>query len=244
MKTIVILGTCHKETKNYKAVHIVDIMEKLNPSIIFEELPEEWKVDLEFRKKNITGVESKAIITYIQRHPECEVIQYDIQNRNRTLKEENYFEMQKQFNVALEKLYKEEIPNSEDRLRFKHLYDIYKMRDKSLSNDHVRIINSTISDSLIRYKEKLAYSFYRDIVRKYEKLHAFKEHVHFIDHFWKIRNEAMVENVVKSLKDKNDDIRSILLCGYEHREILKRLFNKHKNDIEVKEYWEIDVNSK
>ena len=244
MKTIVILGTCHEETKNYKAEHIVDIMERLQPSIIFEELPEEWKVDLEFRKKNITGVESKAIITYIQRHPECKVIQYDIQYRNRTLKEKNYFEMQKQFNAALEKLYKEEIPTSEDRLRFKHLYDIYKMRDKSLSNDHVRIINSTISDSLIRYKEKLAYSFYRDIVRKYEELHAFKEYVHFIDHFWKIRNEAMVENVINALKDKNDDIRSILLCGYEHREILKRLFNKHKNNIEVKEYWEIDLNSK
>jgi hypothetical protein len=244
MKTVVILGTCHEENKNYKAEHIVDIMERLQPSIIFEELPEEWKVDLEFRKKNITGIESKAIIKYVKRHPECEVIQYDIQYRNRTLKEENYFEKQKQLNAALEKIYKEETLTSEDRLRFDQLYDIYKMRDKSLSNDHIRIINSNISDSLIRYKEKLAYRFYRIIVRKYKELHAFKEFVHFIDHFWKIRNEVMVENVVKALRDKNENIQSILLCGYEHREILKRLFNKHKNDIEVKEYWEIDVNSK
>ncbi len=219
-------------------------MEKLKPSIIFEELPEEWKVDLKFRRKNITGTESKAIAAYMKKHPECKVIQYDIMYRNKTLKEKNYFESQKRFNAALEKLYKAKKLDSEDRLRFEHLYDIYNMRDKHLSNEYARIINSNISDGLIRYKEKLAYSFYRDIVKKYEELRTFKEHIHFIDHFWRIRNEAMVENVLKSLENNNEDMLAILLCGYEHREVLKRLFKKHKNKIELKEYWEIDVNNK
>lgn len=237
MKNLVIVGTCHDETTNYTAKDLVTILEKINPSIIFEELPEEWNVDNVLRASKITGLENKAFIEYSNRYPGCSIIQYDIKNRNKILKENMYFENEKKLNRELEKYLCENRFSKEDKVAYQKMIGLYILRDKYLSRDYPRVINSEISDRFIEYLDKIANRFYGKVVDTYSDLKDYKGNVEFEKSFWLERNKVMVENIMRHLGEREDAITAVITCGYEHRGILKKLLGKYE-EVLVREYWE------
>lgn len=238
MNAVVIIGTCHEETTQYTKNDLVAIIEKIKPDILFEELPEDWIIDRELREKKITGVESNAIKDYIDKYPKCRIILYDIENRNKIYREMKADENERAFNDALELLYKNERLSLEDTLLYEKLNEVITIRDNYLCNEYPRVINSETSDRVIEYKDKLIYEYYKKIVVSYQELIQYKEFIEFQEEFWNKRNETMAWNIVKTLKKEKAGVKSIILCGFEHRSILKKIFKKYAEEVTIKEYWD------
>ena len=240
MHTVVVIGTCHKETPHYTVKALMEILESVHPSLILEELPEDWIVDNKWRQMTSgTGLEEKALIKYRTKHPECRIIPYDIKGRNNSLHKHDLFTKWELFFKALEKARKEEKLSTEDLILYHQVMDTYKLRDKGFTNDYPRVINSDSCDRFLAYKNRVTTKYYKKVVEEYEELKPFKAHILFDERFWRARTKAMEENILKILRKENRNTRAIVLFGYEHRNDLIPRLKKHQGEIVVKEYWEL-----
>jgi len=242
MNDVMLLGTCHEETPHYTQKSLVEIIGKHKPDIIFFELPEDWVVDEELFGGKVSGIEGNSIKEYTEKYPDCRIVLYDIKNRNKIYREMKADENERAFNDALELLYKNERLSLEDTLLYEKLNEVFTIRDNYLCNEYPRVINSEISDRLIEYKEKLIYEYYKKVVVSYQELIQYKDFIEFQEEFWNTRNEAMAWNIVKTLMEEKDGIKAIIICGFEHRSILKKIFKKYAEEVTIKEYWDYDIN--
>ena len=240
MHTVVVVGTCHEETKHYSTKALVEIIEAIRPSLILEELPEDWVVDNKWRKTTPGGgLEDTALIKYSTKHPECRIIPYDIKGRNDVLYKHEHKKNWKLFFTAIENLRKENKLSVEDLLLYKQTMDAYTLRDKGFYSDYPRVINSASCDYLMMYKNKVTMRYYKKIIEEYEELKPYKAHILFDERFWKVRTNAMDENILKILRNEKKNVRALVLCGFEHRNDLIPKLKKHQDEIVVKEYWEL-----
>jgi hypothetical protein len=60
----------------------------------------------------------------------------------------------------------------------------------------------------------------------------------FLSNEWKIRNSAMADNI-RQIAEGYSGKRIVVLCGAEHRYILKELLHG-RDDIVVEEYYDVE----
>jgi hypothetical protein len=67
MNKLVLIGTKHQEDGLINSNELLKIIDKINPTVVFEEIPPSFH-DLYYRSKERSNLESKAIINYLVHH--------------------------------------------------------------------------------------------------------------------------------------------------------------------------------
>jgi hypothetical protein len=235
---VVVIGTVHNDTANFKTETLVNILKKINPDLILLEFDSSF-FDNSFAlldKYQAITLESRAA-TILQKASKVKVRPYDIEGRNKFFAEHNYFKLEGEFYGELNRLYNNNGLSAEAKLLFETLRALSAIRD-SFGSERPEVINSAACDTAIEKKQYYSFKGIRKIIELTPALKAFDAFGSLADSFWVRRNEEMVSNVVRHSKEFQGK-KIVVLCGYEHRYYLtKRLKEQEsKENFVVSEYW-------
>ncbi len=99
------------------------------------------------------------------------------------------------------------------------------------------IINSVGYDLIVQSKQEDWYEVYPLLISAVPKMKGLISKFNFFSNQWKERNKIMAENIVEAAH-KNPSRRIVVLCGSEHRYMLRNLLSKQE-DLTLKEYYEV-----
>lgn len=235
---VVVIGTVHNDTANFKAETLVNILKKVNPDLILLEFDSSF-FDSSFAlldKYQAISLESRAA-TLLQQSSKIKVRPYDIEGRNRFYAEHNYFKLEGDLNRELNKLYGNNGLSTEAKLIFETLLSLSAIRD-SFGAERPEVINSSASDTALEKKQYYSFKGIKRIIELTPALKEFNAFGSLADDFWAHRNEEMMRNIIRNSKEFQGK-RIVVLCGFEHRYYLRKGLKDQeaKENFVVREYW-------
>ncbi len=231
MKTVVIIGTIHKPTNNYSKYDLLNLLEKIKPSLLLEELPDSFYDASGKRKikRNFDSQEEYAIDTYAKKY-NIKILPYDVHDRQEIIKNINLFENNEKVFEIIDGLLENDDLTIDQRNRIEECYNYFEMRDEIIKNGTWREINSTKFDEVNDNKEEAFKKLYLEVVPSHRKLVEYIDYCKKCIEFWDIRNRRMCENINRLAIE--DGITAVLV-GVEHKSIFLRLLKDYR---EIKYY--------
>lgn len=243
---IVLLGTLHhrhQENKAYSVDILRAIIVALKPSAILVEMPptigglqtvKNDRIPKQFAGNENTVANQAADILRVR------LIPYDRKGRNENYKATGYFDREKKAYRHLDGWIEEqtnEEPESVKALTMRVLY-ASAIGSQAYLNRHAgpAIINSPAHDEIIRNKKCIQHKIVPKLLAASGRQELAREFLFFCDE-WETRNQIMAENIVEIAK-KHVGKRLVVLCGTEHRYILRDLLDK-SNRILLNEFYEV-----
>ena len=206
-----IIGTVHMDietdTGKYNADTLYNIIEKINPNIIFEETNYKDYVDTYIYNVKSNSVEKNTVLKYIKN--------YDSKNIPVDTLEQpcNFQEIYDAVNFCLK------IPNNHN----KELIDLVNQIDKISETNGIEGVNTDFFDSLINERHKL----FIDYIHSH-KVNLIDYYDQFIQYMCENRECRMVENIIKykclNIESRNSNV--VFLIGAAHR---VSMYNKLQN---------------
>lgn len=243
---IVLLGTLHgthRENARYSRDILRDLIVTLKPAAILIELPptingqptiEEQRTIPRLATNENWSANAAADVLQIP------VIPYDREGRNEFYQETKYFDRQTQLSRRLGSWLNTEEnarsapaeaailgPLSGNASRSQRYFDL---------NSGPEIINSEGYDRLIRLKHFLFQELMPELSAKVSSLSDLTAEFAFFRDEWHARNQSMADNIAKQAK-KYPARRIVVLCGSEHRYILRDLLSTQP-DVVLREFYE------
>lgn len=238
---VIIIGTIHGrhyKNPNYSPEVLKDIIIRLKPVAILNELPlSQWdpngKPLYRNHEKNPEGWASNTAAQQLK----IKQIPFDRPDREENFKKTNYFQRQDKYLKAIRQwaeLREKDDPNDMDLKLFISWYDASYAQGYLDIHGTAENINSEGYDRVVRIKHRLVKEIIPEIVLKYPGYEYLAEEGKFIRDQWIERNKIMTDNIVKIAEDFNGK-RIVVLTGSEHRYILKDILKKNES-IELKEF--------
>jgi hypothetical protein len=235
---IVIVGTVHSETSNFKVETLCRIIDRVKPDLILVELDSSFMTPSMNIKPELSNVslENRAIRDCAQARA-IPLRPYDIEGRNKIYEQHNYFNLQRELSRALDQALKDSLLGDSARIL---LDAIIRFDDigHTFGSERAEIINSEACDIAMESKQYYAGTGMMQIVASVPSLRHFADFCAFRRDFWMSRNEEMAKNIVhwtNLLRPKT----VLVLCGFEHRYYLRSALNKLRvnNAFNLREYW-------
>jgi hypothetical protein len=237
---IIIVGTVHRATENYSGDTLFSLLEKLHPDVILRKHPVSWSVDTfleEAKKFKSTGLETVALIKYLEKNSSVLLRNYDIADRNKFYKEIDYFEKQKKLFRELKELDDSNKLEGLEEVLFERFNMFFRII-KAIAEENIRVMNSASTDTVLSLKEKYLMNDILKLTEIVPELNKFSNYVTVSKNFWNRRNRKMAEHIIEYSKDFQGK-RLVVLTGFEHRYILrKQLFESEDTNFALKEYSE------
>ena len=236
---IVLVGTVHGPTPNFREETLVAILNRVKPDLILLELDPSFfdgSLNLPEAHRGVS-LESRAATAYAKTAG-ARLRPFDIEGRNRFYQEHDYFNREAKLNQEVARLYDTGQLAPEARLLFERLLSLSAVRD-ACGNERPEVINSAACDTAVEKKHHYAF---KGLGRIIELTPALKEAGPFwtlADDFWARRNGEMVRNIVKYAKELRPR-RAVVLSGFEHRSYLRRRLAEQASGegFVVREYWD------
>jgi len=235
---IVIVGTVHSETSNFKVQTLCSIIEQVKPDLILVELDSSFFTPAMTIKPEFLSVslENRAITDCLQAHI-IPIRPYDIEGRNKIYEQHDYFNVQTQLSRTLNHAAQDSLLGDDAKILFDAIIRFDDI-GHSFGSERPEIINSDACDVAMESKQYYAGTGMMQIVASVPSLKQFSEFSRFRRDFWMTRNEEMVKNIVtyaRTFRSKT----ILVFCGFEHRYYLRRALQKlSANDaFSLKEYW-------
>jgi hypothetical protein len=234
---IVIIGTVHEETQNFRIQDLVEILNKVKPDLILFEFPAELMTSsYEFKVVQKDSLPQQAVLVYIKQTGAI-IRPYDIEGRNAFYQRTNDQEVQcnQELNAAINnnKL------NSEAQKVLDLLMAANRKRD-AISQSDAATINSFLSDLAINERLWLAKEGIPEIVRLTPEMKECEAFWDLSRAEWIRRNNQMVANI-KRYSTEFQGQRLVVICGFEHRYYLRsHLYDWRDKPPEyiLREYWQ------
>lgn len=235
---VILIGTTHFETENFKAKNLLNTLELIKPELILLELPPNYLTnDYSYViKPEDDEVEGNAVEMYLKKY-KADLRAYDITGRNDFLKENNIFNKCTRFEDVINNLKIDELENRESFYLYQKWKDLQKLY-KALYDESIRVYNSKPADIFF---EMLDNFDCKEIFPLLENVKILNEHLSYWKK-WKQfeyeRNQSMVENILAYIMEfKNKKI--VITCGCLHKYFIKRELAKREKDLDftLKEYW-------
>lgn len=235
---IVVMGTVHNSSDNFDPGKLVAIIDRIRPDLILVELDSLFFTpDMSFKPETVNlSLENQAVSTWVKDH-QVPVRPYEIEGRNRIYGEHDYFRLQKELSASLNKAVKDSLLVPEA----KTLLDAVKRFDQisyALSLDRPEVFNSEACDKAMESKQYYGGEGLARIVALTPSLGKFSDFCKFKHDFWIKRNNTMVDNIIKCIKEFHPKT-VLVICGFEHRYYLRNgLREKSLTEaILLKKYW-------
>jgi len=233
---VIVVGTVHQETTNYRAKDLVTILERVRPDCILCEYDASFftkDYHLAFR---FGGLEESAVREYLTRHS-AELRPYDIDGRNDYYRKHRTFEREDAFFQAIWKARDAGELDSCAKEILETVMKGFAERDRFLASDP-RAINSFTCDAALVQKAYVYPMGYAELSRRCSRLNAFREDWDEETRFEIRRNEAMIGHICDWAKQFPGK-RLGVLCGFEHRHQLRSGIRfSTPSEILLKEYWD------
>jgi hypothetical protein len=236
--SIVIVGTVHSETSNFKVETLCRIIDGVRPDLILVELDSSFMTPSMNIKPEFSNVslENRAIRDCAQAHA-IPLRPYDIEGRNKIYEQHNYFNLQRDLSRALDQALKDSLLGDGAIML---LDAIIRFDDigHTFGSERAEIINSAACDIAMESKQYYAGTGMMQIVASVPSLRQFSEFCKFKRDFWITRNDEMAKSIVhwaNLFRPKT----VVVLCGFEHRYYLRSALDKLRanNAFNLREYW-------
>jgi hypothetical protein len=173
------------------------------------------------------------------------VIPYDREGRNEWYQQTKYFDRQAQLSRRVNDWLKKEESRKEATAEAAILGPLLKGMTESQMN-FVRIagpeiINSEGFDQIIRTKHLIWLELLPQLSEKVTPLNNLAGEAAFLRNEWRERNRIMADHIAAEAR-KRPGRRVVVLCGAEHRYILRDLLSSVP-DIRLREYYDGSLNN-
>jgi hypothetical protein len=213
MNKITLIGTRHKEEGKCNADSLYNIIENINPDVIFEEKNPKYDygenliIGTEFEEFAV--LEFKTVKKYIKYH-NTKIVPID------TLDIKDKDELMVQFMLLHTDMDKDE--------NGKELLELRKFMDDYCMNNGFEGINTKYYDNLVLERNKL----YENYFLNYKK-HSIEIYNKYIEYIIEKREIEMVNNIKKYHNKYVNNFNAVLLVGMDHRTSIIKKLEKIKN---------------
>ncbi len=205
MHNVTLISTEHRESGKCNSDELYQIIESINPQVIFEEEPDDEKFQKYYNEEGtFNSLEVKCIKKYLQNH-DIKHIPIDISaNQYLTFREWDYmFDYFKRYNVYKQIVNEHCTLRNDDGFIYLNSEKCMELFDKKKATERQLIEFSGFNMN--------------ELIRIYNLFH--KEHDN--------RENAMLQNIYKYSKE-NDYNQAVFLLGYAHRKSIKQKIRDYK----------------
>jgi hypothetical protein len=235
---VVVIGTVHGATPNFSIDTLLGILDRVRPAVILVELDSSFFDGSSHIRPEYQAISlENAAVTRFSARIGTPLRPYDIDGRNRTYEQHDYFAQQQQLSATIGQLDGRGAFGAEAKGLLRELHDLSAIRD-AIGADRALVINSAASDTAIRLKQEYSYAGLRRIIELSPGLADFADFQQWAAEFWTKRNETMDANIVR-IAALFPGQRVALICGYEHRYYLRSLLRNDETAgrLKLREYW-------
>ena len=243
---VVLVGTLHgghRINPNYSIDTLEEIIVKLGPAAILCEMPP--TIDGKSTIKN--GCISKSFArnenlaaNLAAKALGVPLIPYDREGRNEFYKATDYFRRQDQAYKLLGEWAEQQAQKDPESVEAQTVTVLLESATRSqaylVCSAGPDIINSPAYDKIIRNKKCCQHKIIPKLLAAAGREGLAKEYCFFRD-AWETRNQIMADNIIK-IAQKQAGRHLVVLCGAEHRYILRALLGK-ATGVTLKEFYEI-----
>jgi len=236
---IVVIGTVHKETQNFRIQNLIGILKRVKPDVILFELPAEMMTpSYEFKTMFKDSLAQDAVLQYV-RESGAKIRPFDIDGRNAFYERTNYFAQESRCNQEVQKAFNTKQMDSEAARIFSLAMTAYE-KNIRIGQSDAAAINSFSSDMITNERHWLIHQGYAEIVRLTPELKGCEGFFDLNRAYWIRRNNQMIANI-KKYSTEFQGQRLVVICGFEHRYYLRSHLYDWRDDppnYTVKEYWQ------
>ena len=244
---VVLLGTLHgmhQQNSRYSVDILRDLIVRLKPGAILIELPPTIDNEPAIEKQRASGRfandenwSANAAADVLQ----IPVVGYDREGRNEFYQETKYFDREAQLNRRINSWLgsagNAATAPAEAALLGPLLGNAARSRDYFMLNAGPEVINSDGFDRVIRLKHFIWEELMPKLSANIRSLNDLAEEFSFFRDEWHERNRIMAGNVETQAR-KRPGQRIVVLCGCEHRYILRDLLLTQPG-IHLKEFYQV-----
>jgi len=233
-----IVGTIHFETDKIKRLDFYNLIDNISPSIVLYESDSATlkkilkKRDFFFRVmrafQNKKEIEKPVTLTYIENNPNCIVLPYEWELRDKYHRKHKLRKRSKKMINAVIGLYKENLLTNDQSAIIDRFLDVNKVLMKIEKNAIIADINSLTTDSIVKLRQGYIYKEFPEIAKDRKELSEYLDFVPIHMSYWDIRNKAMVQNILKQIK-LNPNKVIVVLNGFYHRYYLIDELKKYED---------------
>ena len=237
---VYILGSMHFETNSFKRDDLFTYVNKVSPSIILYESDKQTVNRMVNRTdffnqfmnafQNGKRVENFVALKYLKHHPKASVIGYEWEERDQFHFEHSY---QKKSSELLGKVLTFNKKGTLSDKESKIINDFLSIDKKYFNIGNSKTIydfNNPIADSIIRIRQEFVYNKIPKILSTKELSDDLKEFIPIHANYWDTRNMAMVNNIIKQIKN-NPNKKIVVFTGYSHRYYLIDELKKREEEL-------------
>jgi hypothetical protein len=252
---IYIIGVVHSANKYRNEDSLFEILTKIKPDLILSEtdtlsgffnkdytLNPRPNMIVSNKKRKLKNAEKytpemEVLYSYLQSNPNTSIYPFDqwVPNRNQY----NYYKMllDNKWDIAMnEAIENEEISNS--FLKYHEVYKQYTRWFNSLLGLGYFELNQKALSNGIRQMAAFEETYFPKVYDSVPRLNSFKELRSEDSKFWKLRNEAMVNNILR-FTEMEKAKKVVILTGLLHKYyFIDNLQKNTRNKIQLVEYYE------
>lgn len=244
---VVLMGTLHgmhQQNSRYSVDILRDLIVRLKPGAILIELPPTISGEPTIPKQRVSGRfandenwSANAAADVLQ----IPVVGYDREGRNEYYQQTKYFDRQERLNRRINSWLSSTenattVP-AEVALLGPLLGNAARSRDYFMLKTGPEVINSEGFDRIIRLKHFIWEELMPELSAKVGSLKDLAGEFAFFRDEWHERNRIMADNVATQARKRSGQ-RIVVLCGAEHRYILRDLLSTGP-EIHLKEFYEV-----
>lgn len=236
---VIIIGTVHYETENFNTDSLYNIFVDLKPDVILMESDASYMTEDFLLRPGYEDIanETRAVTKYLLESKPL-LRPYDIENRDHFLFNTHRRRTERSFFEELSSLYSEG-NLTEDAFRLTDELMLSMDEAQSMTFSTPFHINQEENKEIIEKINYYDFEVVNDIIGSTPELSSYDTYWKEVNDFWVIRNEAMVENIKKHIKDFQGR-RIIVLCGFAHKPYLEKGLAAlaDNGEIKIKNHWE------
>jgi hypothetical protein len=242
---ITIIGVKHNGNKHMNGDSLLNILNQINPGIIFNESIFKQNASLFSDLVGLNrSIEIIAPHKYLLKYLETEQIQIDIKFKSlyhRWRYVRSIIKLDKGLNKIINRIYiLKETPDSVKYSIMKYVSPYNYFYNLTDTNNLHTINQSFVIDSC-----RLMYTAYENnllpIINSYPSFSNITKRANKEFSIWKKRNETMTSNILNRIKNDTINKPIVILCGLAHKYALEDLLKpeQEKYNFKLYDYWEL-----
>ena len=248
-KRLVMVGTLHFPTDKVNADSIFKILATVSPDCILMEVDSSnFKDNFSF-KEVYDENEYNAVLKYKEKHPKVDIRPIEFEGRNAYRKQNGLYSGAGQTFPVLNQVNRAKKFNSEEQKIWDTHVEYWEETEK-IGQGNLYEINTPQSDAIVDSSKFFQYVKLKTIITNHEEfenkmLDAKGDSISIRNYYlkwanfeYKDRNEAMVENIIKTINSFPNKKNFVLLVGFHHRFYIKKELEKRDINFEIKEFYE------
>lgn len=234
---IYILGTVHEPSTILNPQMLFDIMEKIKPDVILQELDSEQMKDFYKESMSEHSNEVSATKLYLNKYSKTRNLPFEFEGRNQYRKDNGMVPADNLTIKLMDSLFKENALSPVNKVIFQKYAEANNVL-KDFSKSDIKTLNSLTFETVNRYRQyvqhheipKISNSeeifTHKFVVKPNGEKISYRNGYQLWCNFWDLRNNTMAMNIIK-IANQNKGKKIVILTGVQHKYYLKELLDKY-----------------